>query len=345
MEQKSSSTATTRVTAADLPPELVFKILEDAGQLHIANELAFAASLQLICRTARRLLLPIIYFVVIVQIPSEFYVFPTDRRNRTWEFFISLLKDEYPVLRPFIKHLVFIGTLHVDPSDLINLDDLREWHLESISLESRDERNRVVELLRNITVRSFFAAPSGEGAMVMLLQIQCAENRHSVEDSPYYVRPLRLLEAVRVSIQITRGSANGEYYIGRHAARAFWDLPTQFLRAQIQPPNDPVTLRIQLTLEELDCIPAAIQLVEAVLHCPGLSVVLDLDTSSSAQSAKADALVQALKATQEISIEHRQKISICFSGASPCPAECLDYARQLRDGVDLWDNGRHLISF
>jgi len=115
------------------PIELTDHILRDLARIVLPDNPVSAVQLQLISRSTRKLLLPIIYFTFVVLVPSDDHfnwdgVEPTS--TPTMDFLRALSLDPDAIPRNFIRHLVFnsTGSIQVPSRPLYGT-----WRVQSIS--------------------------------------------------------------------------------------------------------------------------------------------------------------------------------------------------------------------
>ena len=121
---------TSRSHEGPLPLELVEQIISLAGTYATAVSPALATRLQLVSRSSRKLLLPIIYFVFVVDLSRA----EKGKQPPSLTFFLHLLHNKTCPPRTHIHHIVFKG------SDMSSLKHdkfkkrLKPWSFLSIAL-------------------------------------------------------------------------------------------------------------------------------------------------------------------------------------------------------------------
>jgi len=124
---------TSRSHDGPLPLELVEQVIAWAGLYAIAVSPALATRLQLISRSSRKLLLPIIYFLFVVDLSTS----EKGKQSPSFAFFLHLLQYDTCPPRAHIRHIVFKGS-DLTSLRLKNPDDytkgLKPWPLLSIAL-------------------------------------------------------------------------------------------------------------------------------------------------------------------------------------------------------------------
>jgi len=328
-------------TAHDLPVELVHRILEHAVQQFLEVEPCFAVRLQLLSRTTRLWLLPMIYCVFVVRWPDIL----SSSHTSTQAFFLKLLTEshEFPAVRAAIKHLVFLGDSGPGVDQFAIRNRLDEWRIESVCLGPR----HAMLFLHgtNIVPRSVFLTMPRYGLHAL---VNNQHTRPRLEPGPdnFSRCALRELEVVEFACLVqpvdqedTDDGTTPDVNLSQHWAMGRsisinirWIRILAARRRPLDdtlPTNPPLVARLHLSMHSESSIVGFVELLNVLMVVQGLSIQLIMAKDSDEEASIARELQNALNATGD---PVQSRVTMIPVKNSELVRNGEDWARRLRCG-------------
>lgn len=309
-----------------LPVELVGAILEHAVRISINTEPGFATGLQLVSRTTREWLLPIIYEVFVVSWPQ-----PNLDLTPSFKFLFHLATANPPLaVRAYIRHIVVDGPIGPDDRDLEIPEIQGDWYLDSMAGDDLSILS-IMEAMRFRPQRLFFGIQTGYtaaslGAVAQQYTQQAEDLRRDCPAFGEQYKGIQTAWHVRSTAALDTDGSPEE-----SAA----ELEQEVEGLGTDQPFRLSQLRIVLDLESVLAVPRAVRLVVAILRCPGVSVTLVLPLAAGAGTIEEAATHDLFKTELALAVGdngERTNLNIEWADAVARPKTGLEYTTAIRLG-------------
>ena len=324
-----------------VPIELLGFVLAIACRATINDDPAFAATLQLVSRTAHAWLLPVVYEVLVVGTTI----------TRPLTFLQRLITEQpSPSVRQHIRHLVLTANPHIYGDIVTAQSPSIEWHLQSVAVCAADAPDLFTVIQRlSLRPRRIFIDSSGKFYGVLLGCLVQQQSRDAPDHRPIFQEFRDHLEEVHTAC-VVRSDIEEQALGDEFTLEDVCGELDVAVRDSAVRPYRPNQLRITMDIHTLDAVPNAIRLILSILRCPGVSLTLVLPLIPPRNSSEpghtdipAWKLCGLLSKEKSLAIDSLEyNLKIVFSPEEERPRTVLEYATAVRSGHSLDMPGQRL---